>query len=219
MEIIMKLATNIRLLLLLTLTLSIGVYVVPAQKTKPAVKQDVWQDIELDLWKVKLSVPKDLKAIPNAGAEEPDPTADDYSETLMFQRTKPVASRLRLEVYVRNLKGETINTENEGKEYNLTPDQMLALDFIGDTDLLNRPDSMVIEARYDKIDDVNGIFVVSNDSPGAGKSVKPNNNIMVLWGTYRLVGGYVQRIMVTIMGKRTQLATMRKIIESMKFGK
>lgn len=215
----MRLATNIKLLLLLTLMLAIGVVTVPAQKTKPAAKQELWQDVDSDLWKVKFSLPKDLKAIANTDGEEPDPATDDYSETLIFQRTKPLASKLRLEVYLRNVKGETINTENDGKEYNLTPEQMLALDFVGDSELLARPDSMVIEARYDKIDDVNGIFVVSNESPGARKTVKPTNNIMVLWGTYRLVGGYVQRIMVTVTGKRTQLATMRQIIDSMKFRK
>lgn len=215
----MKTLANIRVSLLLIVTFVICVVVVPGQQTKPAAKPNAWQEVLLDLWQVKFSIPKDLKAIPQDDEDKPDSTTDDYSETLTYSRTKPLASQLKLEIYLRNVKGETIKTENQGKEYNLTPEQLLTLDFIGDSELLSRPDSTVIEARYDEVDQVNGIYVVSNERPNARKTVKPTNDILVFWGTYRLSKGHVQRIMVTLKGKRTQLATMRKIIDSMMFGK
>jgi hypothetical protein len=115
------------------------------------------------------------------------------------------------------MKGETVKTENKGKEYNLTPEDLLLLDFIGDSNAVKRADNTALEANYHEIDGVNGSLLVMNVASTAGKTVKPTNDIRVIWGTYRLFKGNVQKMMFSIEGKRTQLETMMKIINSLKF--
>lgn len=99
----------------------------------------------------------------------------------------------------------------------MTPADLLLLDFIGEISLVKQANSPALEANYYEIDGVNGILEVMNVSFDAGKSVKPTNDIRVIWGTYRLFKGNVQQINFTIEGKRTQLETMKKIIDSLKF--
>jgi hypothetical protein len=166
---------------------------------------------------LKFSIPKDLKAIPQMEDEKPNFSEDDYNESKVFKRSIPKASRLEMYVYLRNFKGETVKTENKGKDYNMTPADLLLLDFIGEISLVKQANSPALEANYYESDGVNGILEVMNVSFDAGKSVKPTNDIRVIWGTYRLFKGNVQQINFTIEGKRTQLETMKKIIDSLKF--
>ena len=213
----MTIKTNIKSLILLTLVLSICASVVSAQKKPTATNQNIWQEVKLDGWEVKFSIPKDLKAIPQTADEKPNFSDDDFSESRAFKRSIPKAQRLEISVYLRNMKDETVKTENKGKEYNLTPADMLLLDFIGDSSAVKRADSSALEANYHEIDGVNGSLSVMNVSSNAGKSIKPTNDIRVIWGTYRLFKGNVQQMTFSIEGKRTQLETMMKIINSLKF--
>lgn len=213
----MIIKTNIKLLVLLTLVLSICASAVSAQKKPTTTKQNIWQEVKLDVWELKFSIPKDLKAIPQMEDEKPNFSEDDYNESKVFKRSIPKASRLEMYVYLRNFKGETVKTENKGKDYNMTPADLLLLDFIGEISLVKQANSPALEANYYEIDGVNGILEVMNVSFDAGKSVKPTNDIRVIWGTYRLFKGNVQQINFTIEGKRTQLETMKKIIDSLKF--
>ncbi len=97
-----------------------------------------------------------------------------------------------MSIYLRNSKGETLKTENKGKELNLTPEELLFLDFMGDSESVERTDSPVLETNYHTIDGVTGLLVVRNASLSAGKTVRPTNDITVIWGTYRLFKGNVQ---------------------------
>lgn len=213
----MKIKTNIKLLILLTLVLSICASAVSAQKKPTATNQNIWQEVKLDEWGVKISIPKDLKAIPQMEDEKPNFSEDDYSESRTFKRSIPKASRLEMSVWLRNMKGEKAKTERNGKPIELSVEELLLLDFIGDSSAVKRADSPALEADYHEIDEVTGVLSVSNASFDAGKSVKPTNDIRVIWGTYRLFKGNVQQMMFSIEGKRTQLDTMMKIINSLKF--
>ena len=213
----MTIKINIKSLMLLMLVLSMGAYVVSAQKKQMATNQNIWQEVKLERWGFKFSVPKDLKAIPQTEDDKPDFSAEDYSESRNFKRTIPKASSLKMSIDLRNIKGEKVKTEYSGKEVELSPADLLLLDFIGDSNAVKQADSPALEANYHEIDGVNGSLVVMNVSFDAGKSMKPTNNIRVIWGTYRLFKGNVQKIMFSIEGKRTQLETMMKIINSLKF--
>lgn len=213
----MIIKTNIKLLVLLTLVLSICASAVSAQKKPTTTKQNIWQEVKLDVWELKFSIPKDLKVIPQMEDEKPNFSEDDYNESRVFKRSIPKASQLEMYVYLRNFKGEKAKTERDGKPIELTPEELILLDFIADRRDVESADSPVLEAIPHDIDGVTGSLVVMNVSFAAGKSVKPTNDIRVIWGTYRLFKGNVQQINFTIEGKRTQLETMKKIIDSLRF--
>ena len=100
-------------------------YVVSAQKKQTATNQTIWQEVKLDKWELKFSIPKDLKEIPRTEEETSNPSDENFSESRSFKRSTPKASRLEMLIYLRNAKGETVKTENKGKEYNLTPADLL----------------------------------------------------------------------------------------------
>lgn len=177
----------------------------------------VWQEVKLDKWNVKFSIPRDLKAVPKTEDEKPDFSEDDYSETITFERSKPKAARLETSISLRNIKGEKVKTRRNGNPIELTPDELLLIDFNVNSMQANDAESRVLEAKYHEIDGVKGILVVFNSSVDAGKSINPTNDVYVVWGTYRLFKGNVERRDFTIKGKRTQLETMMKIINSLKF--
>lgn len=208
---------KIIVLLLLVSVVALGTSVVSAQ-TKPVVAgQNVWQEVKLDTWGLNFSVPKNLKAVPQTEDEKPDFSEKDFSESRNFKRSVPKAQSLKMSVDLRNFNGETVKTESNGKEYILTPADLLRLDASADSRAAEEADSPIVEANDHEIDGVNGSLVVMNASRTARKTVKPTNDIVVIWGTYRLFKGNVQKVMVTIEGKRTQLETMKKIIDSLKF--
>lgn len=212
----MKIKTNIKILALLTLVIPICASVAFAQKKQAASGQNIWQEVKLDKWGLKFSIPKDLKAIPPE-EDEPNQTDEDFTETMGFKRSIPKASSLEMSVYLRNVKGEKIKTERNGEPVELTADEMLLLNFIGDSAEVKRADSSALEATLNEIDGLKGSLVIMNADFNAGKSIKSTNDIRVIWGTYRLFKGNVQQLMFSIEGKRTQLETMKKIINSLKF--
>lgn len=215
----MKVKIGIKSLVLLILVLSICASAVSAQKKQPATNQNVWQDIKFEKWGLNFSIPKDLKEIPQTEDDKPNLSDEDYSESRTFKRSKTKASRLELSIDLRNTKGEKVKTEYSGKEVELSPEDLLLLTFIGDSRNVEDADSPALEAKYHEIDGVNGVLAIINASFDAGKSVKPTNDIMVIWGTYRLFKGNVQHITFSVRGKRTQLETMKKIIDSFKLSR
>jgi hypothetical protein len=190
---------------------------VSAQQKTAATGQNTWQEVKLDTWGVNFSIPKNLKAVPQTEDEKPDFSEKDFSESRNFKRSVPKTQSLKMSVDLRNFDGETVKTESNGKEYILTPADLLRLDASADSRAAEEADSSILEANDHEIDGVNGSLVVMNATRAAGKSVKPTNDIVVIWGSYRLFKGNVQKVMVTIEGKRTQLETMKKIIDSLKF--
>lgn len=212
----MKIKIDIKSLMLLVFVFLIGVSAVPAQKKQTAAKLPVWEEVKMEKWGLKFSIPKDLKEILQP-EEEPTIAGGDFTESRDFKRLTPAASRLDLLIMLRNFPGETVKTENQGKEYNMTPKDMLLLEYIGDSRDLESPESPTIEANYHTIDGVEGVFALRNLTPGAKKTLKATNKILVVWGTYRLFKGNVQQITFGLEGKRTQLETMKKIINSIKF--
>lgn len=212
----MKIKKYIKSLALLILVFLVCVSIASAQKLQTTTKQGVWQDVKLDKWELKFSIPRDLKAIPPE-EDEPSQTDEDFTEMIGFKRSIPKASSLEMSVYLRNVRGEKIKTERNGKPVELTADEMLLLDFIGDSAEVKKADSPALEATLYEIDGLKGSLVIMNADFNAGKSIKPTNDIRVIWGTYRLSKGNVQQIMFSIEGKRTQLETMKKIINSLKF--
>lgn len=177
----------------------------------------LWQEVKLDKWNVKFSIPRDLIAIPKTEDEKPDFSEDDYSESFAFERSKPKAARLETSISLRNIKGEKVKTERSGKPIELTPEELLLIDFNVNSIELNNTESPILETKYHEIDGVKGILVVFNASFDAGKSINPSNDIFVVWATYRLFKGNVERRYFTIRGKRTKLETMMRIINSLKF--
>jgi hypothetical protein len=158
-----------------------------------------------------------LKAIPQTEGDEPDFSDEDFSESRTFKRSIPKAQRLELLIYLQNRKGEKVKTEFGGKEVELSAEELLRGDFNAGIISIEQEDSPVLENNYHEIDGVNGILMVTNVSFDAGKSIKPTNDIRVIWGTFRLFKGNVQQITFSIEGKRTQLESMMKIINSLKF--
>jgi hypothetical protein len=215
----MKIKISIKSLMLMIVVLSTGASLVSAQKMKQTTaKQDIWQEVKWERWALKFSLPTDLKETTEKEEDRPIPADGNFGETRTFGRLNgPAASRLELLADLTNWKGEKIKTENQSGEVELSPAQALELDLIGDSRDMKRADSPTLEANYLEIDGLNGVFVIRNTTSGAGKTVKPNNKILVVWGTYRVFKGNVQRIMVSLEGQRTQLATMKKIISSLKF--
>lgn len=177
----------------------------------------VWKEAKLDKWNVKFSIPRDLKTIPKPDDEKPDFTEDDYSESFTFERLKPKAARLEVFVNLRNIKGERVKTERDGKPIELTPEELVVIDFNVNSRDANDAESNILEAKYHEIDGVKGVLLVANSAVDAGKSIDPKNKIRVFWGTYRISKGNVQQMIFSIEGKRTHLETMMKIINSLKF--
>ncbi len=209
---------SIKSLVLLALVLSVCTSVVSAQKKQTTAKQNIWQEVKWERWELKFSIPTDLKETTQIEEDKPIPADGNFGEMRTFERISgPNAPRFELLIDLTSWKGEKIKTEYNGGEVEQSPEQMLTLDYIGDSGDVKRADSPTLEANYLEIDGLTGVFVIRNMTSGAGKTVKPNNKILVIWGTYRVFKGNVQRIAVSIEGQRKQLATMKKIINSLKF--
>lgn len=200
---------------MLILVLSMCASMVSAQKKQTTAKQNIWQEVKWERWEFKFSIPKDLKETTEKQEDEPIPEDGNFGESRTFARSN--ASRLEMSVDLTNWKGEKVKTEYNGKEVELSPEQLLELDYIGDSNDVKRPDSPTLEANYLEIDELAGVFVIRNITSGARKTVKPNNKILVIWGTYRVFKGNVQRIIISLEGQRMQLATMKQMINSLKF--
>lgn len=214
----MRIKIGIKSLVLLTLVLSICASPVAAQKKQPPAKQSIWQEVKWERWELKFSIPTDFKETTEIEVDKPIPADENFGETRTFERLGgSTAPRLDMSVDLTNWKGEKIKTEYNGKEVELSPEQLLNLDYIGDIGNVKRADSPTLEASYLEIDGLTGLFVIRNMASGAGKTVKPNKKILVIWGTYRVFKGNVQRIAVSIEGQGKQLATMKAIINSLKF--
>lgn len=216
-EIIMKIGISVKSLNILGLVLLLTAVAVSAQRKPAASTQGVWRVYEMERWGFSFSAPKDIKEIPSTEDSDSNSSDGNFSESRTYRRSVPKAQRIEISIYLRNSKGEKIKTERDGKPIELTPLELMLLDFAGDTSALKNPDSPVVEAKFYDIGEETGSLVVMNNSPAAGKSVKPTNDIRVIWGIYRLFKGNVQQIMFSLEGKRAQLATMMKIIDSMKF--
>lgn len=211
----MKTQISVKSLILLILVLPICTSMVFAQKKQTKAKQDILQEVKWEKWEMKFSIPRDLKETTEKPEDEPIPNDENFGESRTFARSK--ASRLVLSIDVTNWKGEKVKTEYESGEVELSPEQLLALDHIGDTTAMKRADSTMLEADYLEIDGITGIFAIMNKSSRLGKTIKPTNEIIMVWGTYRIFKGNVQRITVSLEGQRKQLETMKKIINSLNF--
>jgi len=214
------LGTRIRFAPLIVLTLAFAVFAPHAfgQKKQAPAKAKPWQEVKLERWGVSFSIPSDFKdATIVDEEEEPDTDDGNYTESRTYKRaTKAKTQQIELSISLRNSKGETIKTEYSGKEVTMTAEQLLALDYIGDTNTVKRADSTGLEAEYLEISGVVGVMSVANMTPAAGKSVKPSNETLGAWGTWRLFRGNIQQILFSVTGRRTNLETMKKIINSLK---
>jgi hypothetical protein len=215
---VMRIKIGIKSLVLLTLVLSVCTSFVAAQKKQTPAKQSIWQEVKWERWELKFSIPTDLKETTEIEEDKLIPADENFGETRTFERTGGSnAPRFEMSIDLTNWKGEKIKTEYNSGEVELSPEQMLKLDYIGDSGDVKRADSPTLEASYLEIDGLTGVFVIRNMVSGAGKIVKPNKKIVVVWGTYRVFKGNVQRIAVSIEGQGKQLGTMKTIINSLKF--
>ena len=212
----MRIETNSKLLILLTLVVSICASVVSAQKKPTAVGPTIWQEIKFERWELKFSVPNDLKAIPQ-GELDKLTSEENYIEMMTLKRLTPKALKLEMSVFLRNVFDAKVKTERNGNPVEMTAEELLVEGFIMDSMNVKRADSPLLEAKYLEIDGVKGTLVIANTDFKAGKSIKPTNDIEVIWGTFRLSKGNVQHLMFSVTGKRTQIETMKKIINSLKF--
>lgn len=188
------------------------------QRKQAPASSKPWQEVKLERWGVSFSLPADFKDATIVDEEE-EPSSDDgsYNESRTYKRaTKVKTQQIELSISLRNWKGETVKTVYSGKEVELTPEKLLALDYIGDSNNVQRADSPALESDYEEISGVLGITFLANQRPEAGKSIKSSNEILTGWGTYRLYKGNVQQITFSMTGRRTNLETMKKIINSMK---
>ena len=185
-------------------------------------RANIWQDVKWEKWGVAYSLPRDLKLTGETPQSNPTRPDGYFGDTREYERSRggqANASRLALTVDVTNWKGEKIKTDYRGGEIELTPEQLVRLDYIGDTRLRDDPQSPVREASYLEIDGVTGIFVLANAAYDAGKGVNPNNDVRLIWQTHRLYNRNVQRISLVLEGKQKELDAMKKIVASLKFFK
>ena len=217
----MNIKFNLQSLILILLVLSICPCFVFAQNGKKVAGKIIPQEIKWEKWGLAFSVPPDMKETSEPPTDNPNSSDENISGgEKTFERSlnsKLKIPRLDLSVSVTTRKGEKMKTEFESGEVELSPEQMLELDFIGDTNGVERADSTQIEAKYLEIDGQKGIFSIRNMSLEAGKTIKPENKILVVWGTYRIFKGNIQQVMVGLEGKRKDLEVMKKVINSFKF--
>ena len=217
----MNIRFNLQSLILVLAVLLICPCFVFAQNGKQSAGKSSPQEIKWEKWGLEFSVPADMKETSETPEDNPNsPDENVGGGTKTFER--PLNSRLKiprleLSVNITSRKGEKIKTEYESGQVELTPEQVLETEFIGDTGEVERADSPQTEAKYLEIAGQKGIFVVRNASFEAGKTIKPENQIIVIWGTYRVFKGNVQQVMVSLEGKRKELETMKKVINSFKF--
>lgn len=215
---ILKTRINWKSLVLLTLVLSVCASFVSAQKKQTLAKQSIWQEVKWERWKLKFSIPADLSETTEMDLDKPIPADENFGEMRTFERFGGTnAPRFEMSIDLTNWKGEKIKTEYNSGEVELSPEQLLKLDYIGDIGNLSRADGPVLEVSYLEIDGLTGVFVIGNMDSGAGKIVKPNKKIIVVWGTYRVFKGNVQKIAISIKGQGNQLGTMKATIKSLKF--
>lgn len=217
----MNIKFNFQSLILTLLVLSICPCFVFAQNGKKVAGKIIPQEIKWEKWGLEFSVPPDMKETSEPPTENPDSSDENIGGgEKTFERSlnsKLKIPRLELSVNITSWKGEKMKTENESGKVELSPEQMLEIDSIGDTGEVERADSPQIEAKYLAIDGQKGIFVIRNFSLEAGKTIKPENKIIVIWGTYRVFKGNIQQVRVSFEGKRKDLEVMKNVIKSFKF--
>lgn len=217
----MNIKFKLQSLILVLLVLLVCPCFVFAQNGKKVAGKSIPQEIKWEKWGLEFSVPSDMKESIKP-PEDNTNSADEYVSGGAKRFERPLNSKLKityldLSVNVTSWKGEKVKTEFESGKVELSPEQMLQLDFIGDTSGVEKADSPQIEAKYLEIDGQKGIFSVRNLSLEAGKTIKPENTILVVWGTYRVFKGNVQQVIVGFEGKRKDLEVMKKVINSFKF--
>jgi hypothetical protein len=191
------------------------------QKKKSA-KSEIsnWQEIKWERWELKFLIPPDFMETTEMPEEQTVPEDGIFNESKTFKRSiqeKSNVSPLELEIEVSNQKGEKFKTEFESGKTELSQEDLLKFDFIVNTEDVKNADTPTLETKYLEIDGQNGLLVTMNASFDAGKTVKPENEIVLVWLTYRVFKGNIQRITMTVQGKRKELDVMKKIINTVKF--
>jgi hypothetical protein len=188
---------------------------------KPAVpKTAVWQSVNWEIWGVAFSLPPQLKL----GSETPEnnPSRPDgyFGATRIYEKNPPrgaASAKLELMISITNWKGEKFKIDEENRKLELTPEQMFEIDHSADQRNMQREDSPIEEVEYFEAGGLKGTYVLANEKFAKTTDKTPASRIQVLWQTFRIYRGNVQRISLAFTGQRKELETMKKVIKSLKF--
>lgn len=210
---------------ILALSLSAAAALATAQPKKSAPvksaapKPAVWQSVDWEIWGVAFSLPPQLKfasETPENNESRPD---GYFGATRIYEKNPPVAAvaNLELMISITNWKGEKFKIDEENRKLELTPEQMLEIDHSADQRNMLQADSPIEAVEYFEAGGLKGTYVLANEKFGKAKVKSPATRIRVLWQTFRIYQGNIQRISLALSGQRKELETMKKVIQSLKF--
>lgn len=172
---------------------------------------DVFKDVPIGKWGVAfVSVPDDLTNETESNA----PTENGRIKWTTYSRNWKQSgafypSSLEADLDVTTWDSDFKNLVPELRRDLATPENLVLLDFTGDFQKKNKPDSPVLDVQILKIGDVEGTFSIYKLPSG-------ENRFIVAWATYRYYQNKAQRISVTVTGRKEEMAKARKIINSLR---
>ncbi|MGI8786479.1 MAG: hypothetical protein ACR2HG_01790 [Pyrinomonadaceae bacterium] len=221
----MKKIRCLRLLILVALLLLTN-FQISAQSEKvngqnfPVAKQNDWQKISWEKWGLAFSIPPEFKQTserPKGDSTKPD---EYFGESRNYERQndgKATAPRLEFSIDITNWKGEKVRDEYQGKMEELTPAQLFEIDYNATKRQMESGKFPIEELSNVEIGGVKGAYILAADNLSDMKGKNPTSRIRLIWQTYRLYKGNVQRILLFVDGQREELETVKKIINSFEF--
>jgi hypothetical protein len=211
---------------ILTLTLSAAAASANAQPKKSAPakrmipKQTAWQQINWEIWGVAFSLPPQLKFVDETPENNPTRPDGYFGATRNYEKNPPPGAtnaKLELMISITNWKGEKFKIEEENRKLELTPEQMFEIDHSADQRNVQQADSPIEAVEYFEAGGLKGTYLLANAKYEKATDKSPATRVRVLWQTFRIYQGNIQRVSLAFTGQRKELETMKKVIKSLKF--
>ncbi|MBK9162389.1 MAG: hypothetical protein IPM21_00460 [Acidobacteria bacterium] len=184
-------------------------------EAKKATEISQWQAVELKKWGIDgISLPAYLASEGDDSSlqENGEVTWTVYSKTWSSAPSKkgPKIASVELTVTDWNVPFSKVVPDMDAES--ATPENLLAVDLIGDQTRQQAENSLVEYADYHTIGDQRGALVQIRDFDN-------KDQIILIWQTLRYFNGKSQRIVLQVTAARVELPDAKKIVNSLKIEK
>lgn len=181
-------------------------------EAKKATEISQWQAVELKKWGIDgLSLPAYLasEGDDSSRQENGEVTSTLYSKNWSSASSKKGPKIVSVELTVTDWDVPFSKVIPDLDAELATPENLLAVDLIGDQTRQQEENSLVEYADYHTIGDQRGALVQIRDFDN-------KDQIILIWQTYRHFNGKSQRIVLQVTAARVELPDAKKIVNSLK---
>ena len=181
----------------------------------------LWQDQNWQKWRMKFSIPTRWRYLDETNEDHPDKVNGYHKEERNFTRalksTDPFPN-IDLSVTVTTWPGPTANIQGPTRMLRLTPEEIMNAEqgTPASWEFAKRKEKRIEDTKYKEISGWKGVYTRFWFEADRKKR-SPENRINLGWTGYRVFEGNIQRIWISIEGKRREQMQLERILDSFRF--